>query len=929
MDVPSVITSFIMMLKKEILALIRIEFLAALATVMFLVMFLMDIYRFQFRRSIITTIMEVIRGLSTQIVAYLVGAMNSKGFYYHLFPVWAVLMVSLRDSIDYLSGYSIMDHENNIKEVPNVIIFMGEFFFDNLFMRGLEFADPIWWLLTILQLRSMYRSFAQRRAMKSLWHGRSSEFLPDYLYKEADDQCDGSNNFNNTQKHPVYGEPDQKTNIKQPQYVLQLDDTNHESLITLEKIWESSGPLLNSGSSCRYKDMSLAFTLSRLLRCRLEDVPLHAESIPMTRNLITSELLGDQHAKLDVEVAQAAGRAFSILDLEIAFVRDYFYTFYPMVFWRGLFSLSFILLQSIVTFAVAFWLAVVIIWVNGDHGRHNVHVITPCVFLFFLMFKEVWEMVTYLLSNWTRLLLVCKYVQNQCWCLRNVALTENLTRLCFTSKIVDPWHGRIDQYQFLQSCTYKPTFWKLVHTVTLGVTPEKYDGKKSGGAIKIPECVKAAVLQELRCLDLSNITGDQLPIYAGHPLPRYSLREFSKYEWVFHLHTCSQVILVWHIATSLCEIKLALDNQNEYSNPGFLCSIWPRLKKLGSCSSQPFLLDENILQQGRLQTNYRIANSLSRYCAYLQAFQSELLPDSFMVPQMVFEKTLKYACEKLKDCDTTQCRYDTLKAIAQETMQDSEDGKLSMNIVEQGSILANDLIEQESEDKRWDILARVWAGLIVHIAPSWNAEAHKRNLKYGGEFITLIWALLWHCGIEKSSMWHGGHAYERNTQAPQEDSSETRNSQFVHEQASEDGIETFGEDETSNFGTDIEEQAQLESEAKKNNNMHQENSSEIRNSQFVQKQANEDGIETSKPDTSNFRTDRAEQSQKESEAKNDVPQENSIETRNPQFVQAEAYEDEVEIYEESVGRNSRMGTVEQAQRESEEKDGTSQCGITN
>ena len=98
-------------------------------------------------------------------------------------------------------------------------------------------------------------------------------------------------------------------------------------------------------------------------------------------------------------------------------------------------------------------------------------------------------------------------------------------------------------------------------------------GKKSGGAIKIPECVKAAVLQELRCLDLSNITGYQLPIdllkskLPGYPLPRSSLSKFAKYEWVFNVPTCSQVILVWHIATSLCEIKLALDNHIELSNP--------------------------------------------------------------------------------------------------------------------------------------------------------------------------------------------------------------------------------------------------------------------------------------------------------------------------------------------------------------------------
>jgi hypothetical protein len=615
MGVSSAITSFINMSKEAIHALIRTEFLVALVTVMFLAMFVLDIYRFQLRRSTITTIMEIIDGLSDQIVVYLIGAMNSAGFRNQLFPVWAVVLAILRDSLDYLSGYSIMDREQLTMEVPKVIIFIGGFLF-NAITEGLGFGDPVWWLYTILQLRSMYRSFAHRRAVESLWHGRSSEFLPDYLYKGAGDQHDGRNNFNSTQKHLVYGESDQKTNIKQPQYVRQLDDTNHESLITLEKIWESSGPLLNSSNSCRYKDMSLAFTLSRLLRCRLEDASLHSESIPMTRHLITSEVIGGQHAEPDVEAKRAAGRAFRILGLEIAFVRDYFYTFYPMVFWRGLFSLPFILLQSTATFAAAFWLAVIIIWINSVDGGFNVQVIATLVFLFFVMFKEVWEVVTYLLSNWTRLLLVCKYVRSQCWCLGYAALTENLTRLFFTSKIVDPWHGRIDQYQFLQSCTYKPTIWKLAHAATLGMTPMKSDGKKSGGATKIPECVKAAVLQELRCLDLSNITGYQLPIdllkskLPGYPLPRYSLSKFAKYEWVFHVPTCSQVILVWHIATSLCEIKLKLDNHIELSNPGFLRSVWSCMKKLCICSSQPFLVDENILLEGRL----RLTTALPTAC---------------------------------------------------------------------------------------------------------------------------------------------------------------------------------------------------------------------------------------------------------------------------------------------------------------------------
>ncbi|CAO2147891.1 unnamed protein product [Urochloa humidicola] len=776
------------MLKMDIYVLIRIEFLVAVVTAMFLVMFVLDIYRCRYCSSTITTVMHTVDDLSDQIVVYLMGAMQSACFTNPMFPVWAIVLVSLRSSLGYLSRYSIKDRERALKEVSNVINSIGSGVLNG--MIGMEFAGPLWSLWAILQLRSIYRYFAHRRAVKSLWHGRSSEFFPEYLHMVDDNHHNQSSDFDNSKSYLVYGESNRKINIKRPRYVLHLDESDHASLIKLDNIWKCSKSLPSSSDICSYKDMSLAFSLSRLLRCRLEDVMLHSESISRTRNLITSEIIGDEHEKPDVEVVQAARRAFRILELEHAFVKDYFYTFYPMVFWRGLFSLSLSLLQSISAIVVALWLAADIRKVYKctckllgkktkknivAHcvGGNNIDVIITWVFIFFMIFKEVWEMLTYLLSNWTELLLVCKYVRNQRWCLGNEGLTKNLTSSSFTSKVADPWHGFIDQYEFLQSCTYKPTFWKLAHTVTLGVSPEKSDGKIPGDAIKIPECVKVAVLQELRRLNLTGHHPQRETRDTGHHPHRGTRNRFARYEWaLLKLHTCSQAILVWHIATSLCEIKLAQDSDIDLSKP--------------RCSSLPFLVDENTLLRGQLQTNYRTANSLSRYCAYLQVFQPELLPDSFTVPKVIFEKTIQYACEELKDCDKIQCRYLKLMAIAEEAVQDPEDGKLSMNIVQQGAILANDLIKHEDEENRWKILAEVWARLLVQIAPSWNAEAHQSKIQSGGEFITLLWALLWHCGIEKSSRWHEGNASKSNAQAPHVDSTETRNTQFVEEQTNAD-----------------------------------------------------------------------------------------------------------------------------------------------
>uniref|UniRef100_A0A0A9HVP7 Uncharacterized protein n=1 Tax=Arundo donax TaxID=35708 RepID=A0A0A9HVP7_ARUDO len=39
------------------------------------------------------------------------------------------------------------------------------------------------------------------------------------------------------------------------------------------------------------------------------------------------------------------------------------------------------------------------------------------------------------------------------------------------------------------------------------------------------------------------------------------------------------------------------------------------------------------------------------------------------------------------------------------------------------------------------------------MAPSWNTEAHKRFLSTGGEFVTHIWSILSHCGVQGSKLW--------------------------------------------------------------------------------------------------------------------------------------------------------------------------------
>jgi len=166
-------------------------------------------------------------------------------------------------------------------------------------------------------------------------------------------------------------------------------------------------------------------------------------------------------------------------------------------------------------------------------------------------------------------------------------------------------------------------------------------------------------------------------------------------------------------------------------------------------------LDEKALD-GKLRANYEVANSLSRYCAYLLVSRPDLLPDTILVPKVLLQKAVGHARDKLKGFDDSWQRiYRKLMEVPLEepSVHGSHHRKLSVNIVEKGAKLGKKLIDQETEEHRWEILAKIWVSLLIHIAPSPNAEAHNKYLKPGREFISYIWALFCHCGIEKSELW--------------------------------------------------------------------------------------------------------------------------------------------------------------------------------
>uniref|UniRef100_A0A0E0J4C6 USP domain-containing protein n=1 Tax=Oryza nivara TaxID=4536 RepID=A0A0E0J4C6_ORYNI len=775
-EIRDLVSSVFIMLNQKKYILFRIEFLVVLITVLFFVMFIMDNFRRHIHNATMKAIFTLVDTVSDSIVIYLLGAMQTAPFKNGLFPVWALVLVNFRYSTDFISGYGVPDlRGRRFTEWRNVVKLLGSAFLN--WSRGSQFALPLWSLWALQILRSSYRFQSRSLALNSSWLGGSSELISEYMRDASNwkpDECNPGTMEG--YKYLVYGE---KVKLQKPRYVLHIKNIStsqqrrrrskpgkhptttgskkitRSTLITLDKICGCRRHLLhpcdnipspnNSGNIIQgkdQKDLSLAFALSRLIRCRLEDVRLPRDTFRVNKILVKTRIIDEK----DVN------RAFGIMEQQLAFLNDYFNTRYPMVFWFGLTSLFWSLLASVVTFGVVCWLSVDIRKIykppEGElvHLKQgvNVDMIITWVFMFFMMFKEIWEMVIYLLSDWTRLLLVCMYARWDDEYTRNHCM-ENLILCCFKSNIIAKrWHGHIDQYVFLESYDDRPKIWNLIHTISTGMVPKKDNGAKLSNAIDIPECVKHAILEKLNSMDL---TAGYLPKVVN------SLRDdkWKSYQWAcFELETCTHTILAWHIATSLCEIKLAQGHGVNLSKHGFLCNL---LSCFTNCfCSNMYLMDEKKLP-GKLQERYIIANSLSRYCAYLLVSKPDLIPDSFFVPNMIFRETVTLAHDDiLKGCESLQERYDKLMPKENNNTQNVREENINVDVLRQGAKLADKLMKEENEDC-WEILSGVWTELLIHLAPSWNASAHKKYLESGGEFITHIWAVLWHCGIEKSILW--------------------------------------------------------------------------------------------------------------------------------------------------------------------------------
>jgi len=310
-------------------------------------------------------------------------------------------------------------------------------------------------------------------------------------------------------------------------------------------------------------------------------------------------------------------------------------------------------------------------------------------------------MASYICSSWTKVALTCHHVNSTSLQhpLRMNRWVASLLLKC-RLKIMKHWDETIGQCSVLVLHPRPILFDLIRHILRLPDQERK---------VKVPAVVKICIFDVLR-----NSHSNECQLSNGTAsLHRSQVGE--SFLWACNSMGTSAIILTWHIATSILEVRHPYQPDQEEGS-------------------------STICNQHKIA-----ATHLSRYCAYLVTWCPELLPDEDEWSKSLYnavkeDATRVLAVRAASRPLTPEVEYQDLVQLL------SEDSK--HEVLKNGVRLGKQLVELvEGEEAAWAMLAGFWAEMILYVAPSKNLRGHSMAIARGGELITLLWVLLFHVGI--------------------------------------------------------------------------------------------------------------------------------------------------------------------------------------
>ncbi|TVU02648.1 hypothetical protein EJB05_51837, partial [Eragrostis curvula] len=676
--------------------------------------------------------------LSFTLVTYTIGLMQSAAVKVEVYPIWAACFLTVFGCTNSISAYSLDDNYHLWPQVFQCILY-------TIYVLLILFsvADGVSFIavfpMVMVALVKVYIRTGSSMRATTMWFGSkiASDFmeLANNKFKARQSEDHDPNSMKgypyvvsfkvknlDSLRTPVLA----KNTNKAPFYLAEIPP-EHCDVITIDKAWEecsqADGPLRTSLHAC--KDITLSFSLFQLLLFRFFGYTCCGESAKSNgRDLVLKNLLGHRsHHE----------RAFELIETELAFLYDFFFTKYSSLNSRGT------MIWGLASVASLLWvLALTVtraagIFLTGGRSSDASSVtkatladnLITVIILAALALLEVLQMVFYWTSNWGRVAFVCQYIRQAASSRRTPSCSMRLKAFLSSVKLFSTrkyyWKQQIGQYSLLHSIgpdallgSYARIINKCCWILGAVGLPRAFYGPPEVKIILRHVMVHPQVRESIvRSLERTgcHITNGVSSLDYNH---------VSHLRWA-----CSQcirtsaedkgsqtrTILTWHIATCYCEMAIAKKTSNE---------------------------DEAMFQLKHLT---RVARKLPRYCAYLIIYAPELLPGHKYDTFCLFRAAANEAASFLKDKED---KYEAMRNIAEPDQE---------SIFGSGIKLGKQL-EETGIGPCWKVLGQFWSEMILYLAPSDNITEHIEQLAQGGEFITHLWALLYHAGIAKREDLH-------------------------------------------------------------------------------------------------------------------------------------------------------------------------------
>nr|CAN83022.1 hypothetical protein VITISV_036395 [Vitis vinifera] len=431
------------------------------------------------------------------------------------------------------------------------------------------------------------------------------------------------------------------------------------------------------------------------------------EFFPKFKRLFTDVVLGPT----DLEQSKSFfnniswKQAFEVIEIELGFIYDIFYTKPMKVYDEWGLVRRFICLFSEISTFIGFMII-------DKHEYSTTDVIITWLLLVGAIVQEIYSIILLCSSDWTmnwlnkqgktRVTRICKAISS--------------CRLPYLFPANKRWSDSMARYNLI-SYSLKNLPIKFSDVWKFFCIPRMLDECSSKNS-DVPKYLKILIFEQLQeksrhapgikeakelCADRGKRTLEEMKCFST--LHWSVEREFD------------ECILVWHLATDLCYDT----DLNKKSSPA-------------------------------KNSNREASKLLSDYMVYL------LLKRPLMLPPGIGQIRFRDSCAKatkifqtVKDRNIQSCKRFLLQ-VNTEIPPLKAKGDGSKSVLLDACRLAKSLQSLESEkewnnEKKWEMMSHVWVEMLCYAACHCPRNEHAKELTQGGELLTHVWLLMAHFGI--------------------------------------------------------------------------------------------------------------------------------------------------------------------------------------